>query len=177
MSNRLRTFRCPNCGELVFENAESCKSCGHCFEPGSPAQLCDHEDEVNLAFDRANSANLLSNGGFGLYGVCMLAILVVSGRVARFINPTGDKYLAQTIVLGVLTLFAFLVAPVLVAIPALWLRWRARFGRLEGDHPTLDAARGRFHRARRKWLILVIVWVHLSLLPALLLLFRQVAGG
>ena len=105
--------------------------------------------------------------GFVLYGTAVI-VIVIWGRFERVTNPRNDPAVAQSFLLWLCTIYAFVLLPVLVSIPLLLRRWRASFDHLGTSHPDLVDAVSRLASARRKWLVLIIIWVHLNLLPALL---------
>jgi hypothetical protein len=131
--------------------------------------LADYEDEVAHAFHAGNMANVTANAGFGMYGASLVVYFLFLKYSHQPGQPVSHEAL-QAIVLGVATLFAFVLLPILVLVPVQILRWRRRFGGLRAGHADLVAARMLTVKARNKWIALSIIWFHVNLVPALLLL-------
>ena len=169
MSSRVRTIRCPECGGVVFETASECKHCQHPIVASDARRLADYEDDVAHAFHAGSVANITANTGFGMYGASLIVFILFMRYSHRPGEPVSQETM-QTITLGVSTLFAFVLLPILVIVPIQVRSWRKRFAGLADGHPELESAKNLTKNARYKWIALAIIWFHINLIPALLLL-------
>jgi hypothetical protein len=131
MASTLRVFPCPNCRETINNLAQQCPFCGTPVDAAAAELAADALSRINQACSDASYLRVM--------GTCSAGFFLL--RYVPFLGGIGN--------IGFLGL--------LVAVPAMSLRWWARFAGL----PTTDA---EYVRARRN--VLLIGCVSLILLLA-----------
>ncbi len=49
-----RTFRCPNCNEMISEDAKQCRFCSMIIDPGVAEVIAGRQEKVNQAYSDAS---------------------------------------------------------------------------------------------------------------------------
>ena len=114
MSLSPRTFRCPNCNEMINDSMTQCRFCSVPIDPGIAQQIADKQQKANQAVSDASYLRTAT--------IAMWVFLGLS-----FIPFIPLVSLASTIV-GI------------VAI-VLAIRWQVKFSNLVTNDPDYQAAR------------------------------------
>ena len=139
-ADEIRTFPCPQCGEIISTGGTSCSFCGAAIDPATAAGLADRQELRSKAFAAAHSMVITSRTFLLFYGLSFLPFIGVVGA------------------LGVLVL--------LVRVPYEGFRWYARYRKLNDPHPDVQQARRWFKEALGIWLLGLLaapVWLWLRL--------------
>lgn len=137
-ADEIRTFPCPQCGEIISTGESSCSYCGAAIDPATAAGLAERQAIRSKAFAAAHSMVITSRAFLLFYGLTFLP----------FIDLVG--------VLGVLVL--------LVRVPYEGIRWHTRYWKLDDPHPDVRQARRWFKEAMGLWLLGLLaapVWLWL----------------
>lgn len=112
MSFRPRTFRCPNCNEMINEDVKQCRFCLVPIDPGVAALIAGRQEQVNQA---CSDASYLRRAAAAMY------VFLAVGTIF------GWAYWAFVVTfwLGVFLL----------------VRWQLRFSSLITNDPDYPAAR------------------------------------
>jgi len=115
MFEPVRVFQCPNCNETIDASAAQCRFCLAPIDAAAASAAAEVMAKVNQA---CSDASFLKTAG----GALLLAFVMM---LVPFASMIGRP--------------AFLV--LLVAIPAMAIRWWVRFGRVKTDDPEFGNAR------------------------------------
>lgn len=132
MISQIRTFRCPNCNEVINESMTQCRYCSVAIDPGIAAQVAEKQEKTNQA--------------------CSDASFLRTAAVAMFV------FLGLSLVpfIASLTYYAFLGTFVVTTV--LFIVWQVRFGTLITNDPDYQKAK----RSRNLVAVLLIVAVPLG---------------
>ena len=109
-----RTFRCPNCSEMINDSMTECRFCSTPVDPAVAAMIADRQEKANRAYSDASYVRIAAIAMFVFLGVSFIPFLPV-------------------VYWGfVITFFAVLVMLIL---------WQVRFGSLVTDDPDYKRAR------------------------------------
>ena len=110
-----RTFRCPNCSEMINDSMTQCRYCSVPVDPGVAALIADRQEKANHAY---SDASFLRTAAFVMYVFLGLSWLPF---------------------LPFVFFFGFLVTFFVVLI--LLIRWQIRYATLITDDPDYKSAR------------------------------------
>ena len=109
-----RTFRCPNCSEMINDSMTQCRFCSTPVDPAVAAMIADRQEKANRAYSDASYVRIAAIAMFVFLGLSFIPFLPV-------------------VYWGfVITFFAVLVMLIL---------WQVRFGSLVTDDPDYQRAR------------------------------------
>jgi hypothetical protein len=109
-----RTFRCPNCNEMINDSMTQCRFCSVPVDPGVAQLIADRQEKANQAYSDASYLRTAAIAMYVFFGVSMLPLL-------------GFAF------------WGFIVTFVVVIV--LLIRWQVRFGSLVTDDADYKRAR------------------------------------
>lgn len=109
-----RTFRCPNCNEMINDSMTQCRFCSTPVDPGIAAMIAEQQDQVNQACSDASFLRTAAVAMFVFLGASMIPFLPV-------------------------VYWGFLITFIVVIV--LLVRWQVRFGNLKTNDPDYQQAR------------------------------------
>ena len=115
MLARPRTFRCPNCSEMINDSMTQCRFCSVPVDPGVAALIAERQEKANHAY---SDASFLRTAAFVMYVFLGLSWLPL---------------------LPFLFFFGFVTTFFVVLI--LLIRWQIRYATLVTDDPDYKSAR------------------------------------
>ena len=77
-----RTFRCPNCSEMINDSMTQCRYCSVPVDPGVAELIADRQEKANHAY---SDASFLRTAAFAMYVFlgAKLAAIVTSSLLLR----------------------------------------------------------------------------------------------
>lgn len=114
MSSSPRTFRCPNCNEMINDSMKECRYCSVAVDPGVAQLIASRQEQANQA---CSDASYLRTAAIAMYVFLALSVI----PYIPFVSP------------------AFLIVFVVVVI--LLIRWQIKFGGLIVSDQDYLAAR------------------------------------
>jgi hypothetical protein len=126
MLSQPRTFRCPNCKEMINDSMQECRYCSVPLDPGVVALVAETQEKANQA---CSDASYLKTAA--------IVMLVFLGLSCIPIVP--------------LVSWGFLITFVVVIV--LLVRWQVKFGQLLTNDPDYSLAKGRRNLALILWLV------------------------
>ena len=145
-----RTFRCPNCSEMINDSMTQCRYCSVPVDPGVAALIADRQEKANHAY---SDASFLRTAGFVMYvflGLSWLPLL-------PFLFFLGH----------LVTFFVVLI---------LLIRWQMRYAMLVTDDPDYKSARRSWWIAFAMFIGVIVIFVVRIVIEVLLLIFRGELG-
>lgn len=109
-----RTFRCPNCNEMINDSMTQCRFCSTPIDPGVAAMIAERQDKANQACSDASFLRTAAVAMFVFLGVSMFPFLPV-------------------------VYWGFVITFIVVIV--LLIRWQVRFGSLKTNDPDYQQAR------------------------------------
>src|ERR1700704_3138981 len=103
MLSQPRTFRCPNCNEMINDQMQQCRYCSVPLDPSVVALVAERQEKANRAYSDASYLKTAALAMFVFLGLSLIPIIP-------------------------LVYWGFLVTFFVVLI--LLIRWQASFGRL-----------------------------------------------
>ena len=136
-----RTFRCPNCNEMINDSMTQCRYCSVPVDPAVAQLIGERQEKANQSY---------SDASFLRTAVVAIYVLMGLGFILPFV--------------GWGSVIVFFVALVLL------IRWQVKFGRLVTNDADYLKARRSWRLSLVLWLavipVRVIVWVVIYLLFA-----------
>jgi len=136
-----RTFRCPNCNEMINDSMTQCRYCSVPVDPAVAQLIGERQEKANQSY---------SDASFLRTAVVAIYVLMGLGFILPFV--------------GWGSVIVFFVALVLL------IRWQVKFGRLVTNDADYLKARRSWRLSLVLWLavipVRVIVWVVIYLLLA-----------
>ncbi len=80
-----RTYRCPNCNEMVNESMSACRYCQVALDPAVGLMLAERQDKANEAYSDASYLRNAAVGMFVFLAVSRVFGLAYFGFVATFV--------------------------------------------------------------------------------------------
>ena len=82
-----RTFRCPNCKEMVNDSMKECPFCKVPFDPGIVAHAAGRQEKANRAYSDANFPKIAATSMFVFLGIGLIPLLgfVYYGFIFTFV--------------------------------------------------------------------------------------------
>jgi hypothetical protein len=114
MSFGLRTFRCPNCNEMINDGMKECRFCSVPVDPGVAQLIADKQEQANRA---CSDASYLRTAAIAMYVFLALSLV----PFIPLVTP------------GFYILF--------VVVVVLLIRWQVKFGGLQITDPDYQAAK------------------------------------
>ena len=114
MNFGLRTFRCPNCNEMINDSMKECRYCSVPVDPGVAQLIADKQDQANQA---CSDASYLRTATIAMYVFLFLSLV----PFIPLVSP------------------AFYI--VFVVVVVLLIRWQIKFGGLKSTDPDYQAAK------------------------------------
>jgi len=109
-----RTFRCPDCNEMINDSMTECRYCSTPVDPGIAAMIADRQDKTNRAFSDASYLKTAAIAMMVFLGLSLIPFLPV-------------------VYLGFLITF--------IATIVLLILWQVRFGNLITNDPDYQRAK------------------------------------
>ena len=129
-----RTFRCPNCNEMINDSMTQCRYCSVPVDPGVAQLIAERQEKANQSY---------SDASFLRTAVVAIYVLMGLGFILPFV--------------GWGSVIVFFVALVLL------IRWQVKFGRLVTNDADYLKARRSWRLSLVLWLavipVRVIIWV------------------
>ena len=108
-----RTFRCPNCHEMINDSMTQCRYCSTPVDPGIAAMIADRQEKTNRACSDASYLKTAAIAMFVFLGLSFIPLLPV-------------------------VYWGFVITFVVVFV--LLVMWQVRFGSLTTDDPDYKRA-------------------------------------
>jgi len=129
-----RTFRCPNCNEMINDSMTQCRYCSVPVDPAVAQLIGERQEKANQSY---------SDASFLRTAVVAIYVLMGLGFILPFV--------------GWGSVIVFFVALVLL------IRWQVKFGRLVTNDADYLKARRSWRLSLVLWLavipVRVIIWV------------------
>ena len=109
-----RTFRCPNCNEMINDSMTTCRYCSTPVDPGIAAMIADQQEKANRACSDASYLKTASVAMFVFLGLSFVPFLPV-------------------------VYFGFVITFVVTIV--LLILWQVKFGSLKTNDPDYQRAR------------------------------------
>lgn len=125
-----RTFRCPNCNEMINDTMNVCRFCSVPVDPGVAALVSERQEKANQACSDASFLRTTALAMFVFLGVSFIPLipLVYWGFLATFI-----------------------------ALAVMLIRWQVKFGSLLTSDPDYKGARRSWVVGLVLWLVAIPV--------------------
>ena len=137
-----RTFRCPNCNEMINDSMKQCQYCSVPLDPGVVALIAERQESANRAYSDASFLKTTAIAMYVFLGVSLIPLLgiVFYGFVITFI-----------------------------AVLVMLVRWQLRFGNLLTNDADYKLAKRSRNVALILWLVAIPLAFILRLLWDLIL--------
>ena len=140
-----RTFRCPNCSEMINDSMTQCRYCSVPVDPAVAALIADRQEKANHAY---SDASFLKTAAFAMYAFL------------------GLSWLA----LPLLFFGGFVI--IFVVVVVLLIRWQIRYANLITDDPDYKSARRSWWMSLLLLLGVPVIFIVRFVIEVLLLLAR-----
>jgi len=128
MISQPRTFRCPNCGEMINDSMQQCRFCLVPLDPGIVALVAQTQDQANQAYSDASFLR-----------TAVIAMFVFLGLSVVPLVP--------------FVYWGFLVTFIVVIV--LLIRWQVRFGGLLTNDDDYKLAKRSKNISLILWLVAI----------------------
>jgi hypothetical protein len=118
-------FECPNCKQTINTSMSKCPFCSVALDPHEASVAADLMDQVNQACSDASYLRIMAGTMWGFWVLSLIPFVGVVGTLGMWF--------------------------LLIAIPAMAIRWRVKFGAVWSDDPE-------FSRAKRVTVTAVGIW-------------------
>ena len=142
-----RTFRCPNCNEMINDSMTQCRFCSVPVDPGVAQLIADRQEKANKAYSDASYLRTAAIALYVFFGLSMVPLL-------------GFAF------------WAFLITFVVVIV--LLIRWQIRYRGLITDDDDYKKARRSWWISLVLLLGVPVIFIVRILIEALILLL---SGG
>ena len=115
-----RTFRCPNCNEMINDSMKECRYCSVPVDPGVAQLIADKQQQANQA---CSDASYLRTASIAMYVFLILSLVPFVPLV------TPGFYI------------------VFIVVVVLLIRWQVKFSGLNISDPDYQAARRSWTRS------------------------------
>ena len=115
-----RTFRCPNCNEMINDSMKECRYCSVPVDPGVAQLIADKQQQANQA---CSDASYLRTASIAMYVFLVLSLVPFVPLV------TPGFYI------------------VFIVVVVLLIRWQVKFSGLNISDPDYQAARRSWTRS------------------------------
>ena len=123
-----RTFRCPNCNEMINDSMTQCRYCSVPVDPAVAQLIGERQEKANQSY---SDASFLRTATVAMYVFMVLSFI-------PFLPLVGWGFLA-----------IFIVALVLL------IRWQVRFGRLVTNDADYLKARRSWRLSLVLWIVAI----------------------
>jgi Ca2+/Na+ antiporter len=123
-----RTFRCPNCNEMINDSMTQCRFCNAPVDPGVAQMIAERQARANQAY---SDASFLRTAAIAMYVFMGLSFIPL-------IPLVGWGFVATFIVVLVLL-----------------IRWQVKFGRLTTNDADYLSARRSWRLSLVLWLVAI----------------------
>ena len=120
-----RTFRCPNCKEMVNDSMKECPFCKVPLDPAVVALAAERQEKANRAYNDASFLRIAAIAQFVFLGISLIPLL-------------GIVY------------YGFLIT--FIAVLVMLIRWQVKFAGLLTDDPDYERAKRSRNIALILWL-------------------------
>ena len=141
-----RTFRCPNCSEMINDSMTQCRYCSVPVDPGVAALIADRQEKANHAYSDASFLRTAAIAMYVFLGVSWLPLLPF------------------------VFFFGFLVTIFVVLI--LLIRWQVRYATLITDDPDYKRARRSWWISLALLLGIPVIFIIRIVIEVLLMISR-----
>lgn len=145
-----RTFRCPNCSEMINDSMTQCRYCSVPVDPAVAALIADRQEKANHAY---SDASFLRTAAFAMYAFLGLS----------------------WVALPLLFFSGFLI--IFVVVIVLLIRWQIRYANLITDDPDYKSARRSWWISLLLLLGVPVIFIVRIVFEVLLLVFRGELGN
>lgn len=145
-----RTFRCPNCSEMINDSMTQCRYCSVPVDPGVAQLIADRQEKANQAY---SDASFLRTAAIAMYVFLGLSLLPFLPFV----------------------FWGFLVTFVVVIV--LLIRWQLRYATLVTDDADYKRARRSWWISFALLLGVPVIFIIRVVIEVLLLISRGELGG
>ena len=81
-----RTFRCPNCNEMINDSLSNCKYCSVAIDPGIAALIAERQEKANQAYSDASYLRNAAAAMFVFLAVGLVLTIGYLGFVVTFLT-------------------------------------------------------------------------------------------
>lgn len=133
-----KTFRCPNCKELVNNTMTSCSHCSLELNEQTVSDSIATQERINSAYNSANNVRILAGAMWAFFFFSFLPFIGIIGRLGFYMAFVG--------------------------VPFWLVVWMIRFGNINKSEPNIDEARKFLLTALGIWAIYPVLYVVLIIL-------------
>jgi hypothetical protein len=126
----IRTFRCPNCNEMINDTMSVCRFCAVPVDPGVAALVAERQEKANQACSDASFLRTTALAMFVFLGVSFIPLIP-------------------------LVYWGFLVT--FIALAVMLIRWQVKFSSLLTNDPDYKRARGSWMVGLVLWFVAIPV--------------------
>lgn len=123
-----RTFRCPNCKEMINDSMTQCRFCSVPVDPGVAQLIADRQEKANQSY---SDASYLRTAAIAMYVFLGLSFIPLLGVVG----------------------WGFIITFVVVLI--LLIRWQVKFSGLNSDDADYQSARRSWRLSLVLWIVAI----------------------
>jgi hypothetical protein len=145
-----RTFRCPNCNEMINDSMTQCRYCSVPVDPAVAALIAERQEKANHAY---SDASFLRTAAFAMYA---------------FLG------LSWTPLLPLIFFFGFVI--VFVVVLVLLIRWQIRYANLITDDPDYKSAKKSWWISLALLIGIPVIFIVRIVIEVLLLIRRGGLG-
>ena len=146
-----RTFRCPNCKEMINDSMTQCRYCSTPVDPAVAQLIADRQEKANQAYSDASFLRTAA-----------IAVYVFLG-------------LSWSPIIPFLFFFGFLITLVIVIV--LLIRWQLRYASLITDDADYKSARRSWWISLALLLGVAVIFIVRTVIEVLLLISRGELGN
>ena len=139
-----RTFRCPNCNEMINDSMVQCRFCSVPVDPNIAQLIADRQEKANHAYSDASYLRTAAIAMYVFLGLSMIPFIPI-------------------------VFWGFLGTFVVVVV--LLVRWQIRYATLVSDDADYKKARRSWWISLAMVLVLPVIFIIRSVIVVLLLLF------
>ena len=139
-----RTFRCPNCNEMINDSMVQCRFCSVPVDPNIAQLIADRQEKANHAYSDASYLRTAAIAMYVFLGLSMIPFIPI-------------------------VFWGFLATFVVVVV--LLVRWQIRYATLVSDDADYKKARRSWWISLAMVLVLPVIFIIRSVIVVLLLLF------
>jgi len=123
-----RTFRCPNCNEMINDSMTQCRYCNVAVDPGIAQMIAERQEKANQAYSDASYLRTAVIAMYVFMGLSFIPLIPLVG-------------------------WGFLVTFVVVLV--LLIRWLVKFGRLVTNDADYLKARRSWRLSLVLWIVAI----------------------
>lgn len=126
-----RTFRCPNCNEMINDSMTVCRYCSAPVDPVAAQLIAERQEKANQAYSDASYLRTAAIAMYVFMGLSFVPIIPIVG-------------------------WGFLVTFVVVLV--LLIRWQVKFGRLVTNDADYLKARRSWRFSLVLWMVAIPIF-------------------